>query len=325
VRTSDWLRDHGFESAVDQAEQWWYTHHPPTGSRPPRSDLPVLLRTAGGGVGPAIRTTQRHPMRGEGAWVPVPGLATPPGSVQETFVRPDRRAPSVSANVVRFDQQATKLVLVPGLGEPGGRNWAWGSGIPRPQRPAVIAAFNAGFKFRQTRGGFYSEGHHAVRPLARGLASIVIRRDGTADVAKWGRDATLTSDVVSVRQNLDLIVDHGHPVSRLRNDTGLRWGSARSQFQYTWRSAIGVDAAGRLIYLAGSDMTLMQLADAMSMAGAVRAMQLDIHDGVVTFNWFHRDATGSGVTGSKLMPSMQRSSTRFLAPDWRDFLAVTVR
>jgi hypothetical protein len=194
------------------------------------------------------------------------------------------------------------------------------------QRSKVVAAFNAGFKFVDTPGGFYSEGRHAIRPLRSGLASLVIRKDGTADVVMWGRDARMTSDVVSVRQNLALIVDHSRPASGLASNRGSRWGSAKSQFQITWRSAIGIDPEGRLLYAAGSRLTLTQLASTLIDAGAVRAMQLDIHDGVVTFNWFRsRPNLPVGVIGAKLIPSMQRSAMRYLTPDQRDFVTVEAR
>ena len=52
-------------------------------------------------------------------------------------------------------------------------------------------------------------------------------------------------------------------------------------------------------------------------------MQLDIHDGVVTFNWFRHD--GAKTTGTPLMQSMTRPGKRFLAPDWRDFFAVEAK
>jgi Phosphodiester glycosidase len=304
VRTSDWLRDHGFESVVNDIEQWWYTRSPPKGARPARAEVPPGLHTAG------------H-------WVGVGGLAAPTGSVQQEYVQPDHSHPSVAATVVRVDQSATRLVYVPGTKEPGGRGWAWHSKIPVAQRRKAIAAFNAGFKFANTRGGLYTEGRHAVRPLQPGLASLVISADGRATVADWGRDVTLNRSVVSVRQNLALIVDGGRPAPGLRSDRGGRWGTRRSQFQYTWRSGLGVDARNRLVYVAGNHLTLKALASAMIDAGAVRAMQLDIHDGVVSFNWYR--PSGSGVTPSKLEPAMQRGANRYLVTDQRDFFALMAR
>lgn len=230
------------------------------------------------------------------------------------------------ANLVRFDQRATRLFYVPGTKEPGGSGWAWRSRITPTVRQQVVAAFNAGFKFRDTRGGVYSEGRHVVRPLAGGLASVVIYRNGSADVVRWGRGGTLRADMVSVRQNLALIVDGSKPAAGLSSDRGAQWGTRRSQFQFTWRSALGIDAQHRLIYAAGRQMSLTSLATAMVDAGAVRAMQLDIHDKVVTFNWYRSNPRSrTRLVGERLMASMQRSSRRYLAADQRDFFAVIAR
>lgn len=332
VRSVDWLRDHGFESVINDVEQWWYTRHKPTGSRPPRSDIPVVLRARAGDAAAPVAvaldravTETSHPAADEGTWRTVAGLASASGAVQQTYLHPDPAAPSVIANVVRFDQSELRTVYVPGTREPGG-TWAWRSEIPRRERPRTVAAFNAGFKFRHTRGGVYTEGRHAVRPLAPGLASLVVDTDGRADVVAWPGASALTPQVASVRQNLALIVDDGRPVPGLSKDRGGNWGTRRSQFQYTWRSAIGVDGTGRLVYAAGRQMTLMQLARAMVDAGAVRAMQLDIHDGVISFNWYRPDQRSPlGVDASKLMPSMQRPATRYLATDQRDFFLVQAR
>lgn len=338
VRSVDWLRDHGFESIVNSIEQWWYTRTKPTGSKVPTSELPNVLRpkafesAASTSSGPTTQPPSTipplvsPPQAGEGVWQPVDGLAVPSSAVEQTFLRPDRRFPSVGAILVRIDQAATGLVYVPGTVQPGGGPWSWGSQIPAGQRQRVIAAFNAGFKFKHTKGGVYTEGRTAVRPLQDGLAAIVIGKDGTADVAKWGRDATMGPNVASVRQNLDLIVDHGKAVDGLVTDRGGRWGTVKSQLQFTWRSGLGVDSRGRLIYAAGPKMTLTQLATTLARAGSVRAMQLDIHDNVVTFNWYRPVAgTRTDVTGARLTPAMTRDATRYLDPDQRDFFAVVAR
>ena len=304
VRSVDWLRDHGFDSAVNHVEQWWYTRHRPTGSAPATADLPS------------------EGARTPGVWHDVAGLDVPGAFVQQSYVLPDPRFPSVAVALVRLDQHAVKTVYVPGLKEPGG-SFNWGGEVPTAQRPELIAAFNAGFRMRHITGGAWTEGRVAGHPLENGQASAVIYRDGHTVIGQWGRDVSMTSDVVSVRQNLDLIVDGGLPVPGLVTDHANRWGTTHSQLQYTWRSGLGIDSHGRLIYAAGREMSLTQLAQALSDAGAERAMQLDIHDNVVTYNWFRRQ--GSTVTGSRLMTSMTRSADRFLAPDSRDFFAIEAR
>jgi hypothetical protein len=89
-----------------------------------------------------------------------------------------------------------------------------------------------------------------------------------------------------------------------------------------WRSGIGVDARGNLIYAAADDQTATSLAQILQRAGAVRAMELDINSEWVTFNFY--GAFGAGDP-QKLLPGMTRDATRYLTPDDRDFFAVYAR
>ncbi len=321
VRTDDWLRDHGFSSLVDRIEQWWYTRSRPTGRIAPPASKPTAFTSEATAPSPAIVSPQISQQRGEGTWHDVAGLAHGV-TAEETFIRPDLRYPSVAVDLVRFDQRHVQLVYAPGTKEPGG-TWAWGSQIPVSQQSRVIAAFNAGFKFKNYPGGIYTEGRHAVRPLANGLASLVISKSGRADIVAWHGGNQVPPDVVTVRQNLHLIVVGGRQAPGLISDRSHRWGTTNSQLEYTWRSGLGIDAQGRLVYAAGPKMSMGELASALIDAGAVRAMQLDIHDGVVTFNWY-RDHGGK-VVGTKLMPAMQRGSDRYLMADQRDFFAVEAK
>ena len=73
-----------------------------------------------------------------------------------------------------------------------------------------------------------------------------------------------------MRQNLALIVDHGRPVKGLNRNTHFTWGTRKSQLEYVWRSGLGIDAQGHLIYIAGNNFTLTTLASALVQAHAVR-------------------------------------------------------
>ena len=103
-----------------------------------------------------------------------------------------------------------------------------------------------------------------------------------------------------------------------------QWGSRKNQFQYTGRSALGVDKAGNLIYVAGRQMNLHIIADALVGAGAIRGMELDIHGGLQSFSSW-RPSRGGSVRPTKLLPSMTRSARRYLKPDQRDFFYITQR
>jgi hypothetical protein len=101
-----------------------------------------------------------------------------------------------------------------------------------------------------------------------------------------------------------------------------QWGTVKNTLP-TWRSALGVTASGDVVYAAGDQLTLGVIADVMVRAGAVRAMELDIHNGMVTYNLFSHDL-GTPV-GHKLLPAMPKPASRYLTPDWRDFFTVVPR
>jgi hypothetical protein len=89
-----------------------------------------------------------------------------------------------------------------------------------------------------------------------------------------------------------------------------------------WRSGVGVDARGNLIYAAADEQTAQSLAEILQRAGAIRAMELDINSEWVTFNFY---GTSGANDPFKLLPDMTRDATRYLTPDDRDFFAVYAR
>jgi hypothetical protein len=143
----------------------------------------------------------------------------------------------------------------------------------------------------------------------------VIRVDGSATVGLWGRDVSLTPDVVSVRQNLGLLVDHAANLSATAS-----WGATLGHVTYTWRSGLGVDAAGNLLYAAGPGLDAFSLAQVLIQAGAVRAMERDINPAFVGFAFY----TPFGG-GTDLVSGMAYSPGHWLSGSARDFIAIFVR
>ena len=116
----------------------------------------------------------------------------------------------------------------------GGYGWRYTAPIQTSADRALrVAAFNGGFRFPSTNGGYFAEGR-LVYPLRVGAASLVICKDGSAIVGEWGRDATMSPNVVAVRQNLNLLVDHGRAVPSLNPDdiwtSGPNLGEASPTF-----------------------------------------------------------------------------------------------
>ena len=100
------------------------------------------------------------------------------------------------------------------------------------------AAFNSGFRMQDADGGYYLDGVTAY-PLRTGAASLVDRLAGNVTVGAWGTDVAMTPTTVSVRQNLDLIVDDGAPVPGLGENDNSRWGATLGGRIQVWRPASG--------------------------------------------------------------------------------------
>ena len=339
TRSVDWLRGHGLTFAVDRAESWWlWRHLPPTGtgitSLPtaplnaataapgPVSGTATPIATAPPATIPPVAPLITPSLPGEGVWTVAARASDASPSIATTTIRPDPAHPSVTASLAWMGSANVRFALVAGTRQPGGGPGPWGAQVPQALQSSLLAAFNSGYKLKDTPGGALIEGH-ATGALQDGLASLVVHRDGSATVGQWGRDVSMSSDVVAVRQNLHLVVDHGQPVEGLAYNAGGRWGTVKNALP-TWRSGLGVDAAGNLIYVGGNQLTLEALGTALQQAGAVTGMELDIHTHMVTYNLFTHSADGSTV-GHKLSPDMTESAKRYLRPDQRDFVAVFSR
>lgn len=332
----DWLRTHGGAGAVNWVENYWYTRHPPaTVAIAPHVRHPFLSYAPGPyrfrtqdtrGARPARVHTVVHPMRrGEGVWQPATVTRRKEAPLYTAYWRPDPRHTGVIVGALWINTKLTRPQLVAGTQEPGGTGWPWAAHVPLSLRNRVVAAFNAGFLFKAADGGFYENGRIG-KPLHSSAASFVVHRNGSVELGAWNRSVRMTPDVVAIRQNLHLVVDHGTTVPGLESNSHSAFGNRRNQHQFTWRSGLGIDRRGDLVYVAGKDLDLATLADALAQAGAVKAMELDIHPTVVTANLFRYDAAKrSHVDAARLLPNMTRPATRYLQPDRRDFIAIELR
>jgi hypothetical protein len=139
----------------------------------------------------------------------------------------------------------------------------------------------------------------------------------------------MSPSVVSVRQNLDLLVDGGQPVAGLDATDTTRWGATLGDSVYVWRSGVGITADGALVYVGGPGLNITDLADLLVRAGAVRAMELDINTDWVNFSVYSPSAPLGPATpsdGTELLPGMVGTPGRYFEPWWaRDFITMSSR
>jgi hypothetical protein len=307
---------------INTLENWWYTHrHHSTLAPVPALSPPG---TSAPGAPAALAALGPNSDPGEGHWQAGPASAKGTPALYATYVRPDPTDPNVTAGIARFDQRLVATRLIAGTKEPDRRRWPEDGEVPAELLSSLVATLNSGFKMSDSQGGYFAQGDTAV-PLRQGAASLVIDDTGHATVGAWGQDIQPGPHIAAVRQNLSLIVDHSRPVPGLDVNADNRWGSAKNQLQYTWRSGIGVDPAGNLYHVAGDQLTLRTLARALAAAGAVRGMELDIHPNMVhLFVYRHGPGTDMPVP-TKLLANMRGPAERYLVPDLRDFVAITQR
>ena len=323
VRSVEWLREHGAGWLVNDVEHIYYSLNAPQKGGPPLKSLPKVGYQSGGQAAsyapPSIAPVIEPALPGEGLWrstgISVNGVAP----VLVTTFRPDPNYPQMVAGVAWIDRTRTSLTLYPGRYEPPAGSIRGPLEVPPQLRRQLLATFNSGFRLEDSGGGFAALGH-VYAPLRDGLATLVGLRDGSVDVRAWTGGPEPGPDVLFARQNLPLIVENGQLNPRLSN--GSEWGATLGNAIRVWRSGVGVDAHGNLLYAAANDQTAESLALILQRAGAVRAMELDINSEWVTFNFY--GAPGAGLP-SKLLPAMNREATRYLTPDDRDFFAVFSR
>ena len=323
VRSIEWLRDNGGAWLVSDVEHIYYSLNAPAQGGPALKALPKVGLQNGGPESsyapPPIAPVISPPLPGEGGWRRTGPLVNGAPPVLVTTFRSDPNYPQMVAGVAWLDRSRTSLQLYPGRYEPPAGSFRGPMEVPPQLRGQLLATFNSGFKLEDSGGGFAALGQ-VYAPLRDGLATLVGLRDGSVDVRAWAGGPQPGPSVLFARQNLPLILENGQLNPNLSD--GSLWGATLGNAIRVWRSGIGVDARGDLLYAAANDQTAESLALILQHAGAVRAMELDINSEWVTFNFY---GAPDASEPSKLMPGMNREATRYLEPDDRDFFAVFSR
>ena len=322
LRAIEWMRDNGAAWLVSDIERYYYSWNAPSTGGAALKRLPKVGVTGAGVAAayhpPAIPAVISPALPGEGQWHgtgPLVGGAPP---VLVSTFRPDPNYPQMVAGVAWIDSTRAWLQLYPGRYEPPNSGNALAE-VPAQLRAGLLATFNSGFKLEDDGGGFVAFGH-VYAPLRDGQATLIRYRNGTADVTSWTGGPDPGPNVEFARQNLPLILDGGRLNPNLQD--GPEWGATLGNAVRVWRSGVGIDARGDILYAAADNQTAQSLAEILQRAGAVRAMELDINSEWVTFNYY---AAWNAGAPQKLLPDMTRDPTRYLTPDDRDFVAVYAR
>ncbi len=326
-RVAEWARDHQLNWAVTALERAQYSASTPSQGGMPAGGIP-LAAGDGGGDGGGNRVPAALPLLaegpalpGEGQWQVVVHNHGQP-AVRLTYLRPDNRHTSYLAAVMWLDPSQLTARLMPGTQDPGGA-WTTPDHLGPAERKTVAAAFPGGFRLNgASRGGYYDQGREA-RPLRVGAASVVIHTDGTMQIGQWGRDVHMDPTVRSVRQNLDLLVDHGQVAPNCADDNAPVWGKTVGNRSYVPRTAIGQRADGTLVFVNSPATSVCSVGQILQAAGAVEGMELDINPNWAIGYYFTHEQ--GAVVSHKVRPDQTQGEQHYYGPQSRDFFALYLR
>jgi hypothetical protein len=330
IATVEWVRQHGGNPLVSQVENWYYELNAPSKGGPPLKSLPhVGVADAPGHSEeegselkhsiyrpPRIKPLIHPALPGEGVWHAASATAGRRPPVLLATFRSDPEYPQFVAGVAWIDSGRTHLEYVPGLAEPPELENRGPAEVPPSKRDQIVATFNGGFPLETSNAGLIYRGE-TLAPMVNGIATLIEYRDGRVDLRPWEHGEQVPPNVVFAKQNLPPIIDEGKLNPNLSD--GPEWGATVNNAVRVWRSGLGIDKHGNLIYAAANYQTVESLAKILQRAGAVRAMELDINEDWTSFISYRHPGAKEP---SNLLPEMFRPDTRYLEPDERDFFAV---
>jgi hypothetical protein len=286
---------------------------------------------------PAIKSMWKTPEAGEGEWhAPRQAWAKKmsaeaPSAFFETFVRVDEERPYAKIFLVAMDMRQLDLGMEAGSEDPKPLTGPPGVGrVPRDPNvfPRIAACFNGGFKTEHGNYGMMLN-KRVLLPPQPGAASVILTKDGRVGMGSWGTNTTIggitdieKDDIVSMRQNLDPLVDSDKVNPSNRGQWGFVLPGTSMQ---TERTGLCVTNAGHLMYAWGEETSATSLGKAMKAAGCVYGMHLDMNPHHTGFIYTNINAfKGKDYKSELLNPKMGIDTDRYLLYAPKDFFFMTV-
>lgn len=279
----------------------------------PRSESALKVITPLAGLQPVV---------GEGVWLNRELKLFPGKEVMAyTFIRPDITRPFAYVTLVQVEMTGLRMGAVAGTSQPGGPVGNPGPGkIPGEiiDSGKLVAAFDGGFQYRDGEFGMIV-GNKTYLPLKPDLGTLIGYEDGNLKIINY-RGENLTGRIAFIRQNCPILIENGK-VFALDERNKRLWGRTFNSDILTWRSGIGLTPGGNIIYAVGNNLSPQSLAQALKMAGAENAIQLDINPFWVRFNIFDPKVNG-GYSTTTLTKNLTDGSKGYLNGYSKDFFYI---
>lgn len=229
---------------------------------------------------------QRSAQPGDGRWIRLGDAARGDRAAEgealmvRTVVHPHPVSKWISVTVVAMDLERAALHLVAGTDEPISKDAPADlrtGVVPEPHRDSVVAVMNGGWKTAHGHWGMMAGGHTFVEPRPEGC-TIAIFGDGQVRIRSWDRVQAQSRELEAWRQTPPCLLSEGELHPSLAAGQERAWGGMDPKLKTRRRSALGVDASGRVLFYGfGEEAGAKLLAQGMRAAGAVEAAELDIN------------------------------------------------
>ncbi|HEX8923635.1 MAG TPA: phosphodiester glycosidase family protein [Patescibacteria group bacterium] len=245
--------------------------------------------------------------------------------IQTASYNPDPTRPYALVHLIKIESNKVYLRAVAGKKEPASEVGKPGTGVipdEIKQNKNLVAAFNGGFQYRDGQYGMVVE-NETYLPLRAGLATLLVSKENKVSIEDYEGGYSRDKYILA-RQNGEMLLKNGTVIPSSSDKLAKIWGRTITSSMYTWRSGVGVDSQGNLIYAAGSALIPETLGESLRAAGAVNAMQLDINPYWVRFSVF-KPLENNTYEHQSLFPKMFDGGKDFLNGYQKDFFYVYLR
>jgi len=235
-------------------------------------------------------------------------------------IHPHETSRFIAVTILAVDLASVSLRFMPGTEDLGGQQVPFSAGlVPAAENPRLLAVFNGGFQPRHGRWGM-KVGEWAIVPPRDPGCTLALFADGSLRLRSWPALAASVAEMRAFRQTPPCLVEEGalHPDLLAGRDKA--WAGHTPGIVTRRRSAVGLDEHGGLLFYAiGVEATPRLLAEALRVAGARNAAELDINWNWTRFLVFEQGSEGTPRVAAALVPG-EFSKTGYVSrPSERDF------
>jgi hypothetical protein len=331
AKIEDWAYDlddrwQRFHRSGEAPKTYWQvddTPPPPPEPNDAGTDVPAFRPADVGGM--TLRA------QGDGKWI---GVTTEGDRgrplVYKTLLHPDATRAWAEVFVVAIDLRRVHLRFVAGSADPEastpeGRAYKRPAIVPEVDRPALIAAFNGGWKSDHGHFGMKVDGVVLLPPRDTSC-TVTVMGDETVRVAPWTDLAPAEAQMLFYRQTPPCLYTSGKRHPGLAVEDTKNWGAAIGGEAVIRRSAIGLDEHGETMFVCvTNNTTAPALADAIHHAGAYDVAELDVNWSFPKFLLYKKNAAGD-LEATTLFPNFVFEKDEYVrkrAP--KDFFYLTRR